>query len=167
VFSQKTSQQRSNETDDIQQKTNNDGGSIVPSSPSMGTTTIIRVVVRRRFPPRDVRMVGVVDGDGDGGGRTTSSRGGRRRRITGRRSLSAVPGAVDYPERWVVNRVDGERERSTSRACARRRVLPRPTSECHISLVCPYIRISIHPSLLRKQQPASASSRARRSGRAR
>jgi hypothetical protein len=45
----------------------------------MGTTTIIRVVVRRRFPPRDIRMVGVVDGDGDGdgGGRTTSSRGGR------------------------------------------------------------------------------------------
>ena len=69
----------------------------------MGTTTLIRVVVRRRFPPRDIRMVGVVDGDGDGdgGGRTTSSRGGRRRRIAGRRSLSAVPGAVDDPERWV------------------------------------------------------------------
>ena len=67
----------------------------------MGTTTLIHVVVRRRFPPRDARMVGVVDGDGDGGGRTTSSRGGRRRRIAGRRSLSAVPGAVDNPERWV------------------------------------------------------------------
>ena len=76
-------------------KTNNDGVSIVPSRPSMGNT-VIRVVVRRRFPPLDGRVVG--DGDDDDGGRTTISRGGgRRRRIIERRSLSAVPGAVDDP----------------------------------------------------------------------